>query len=98
MHRPSYLKSSDAYRPSAAKRGYGRKWQAASAAHLRANPWCVRCLADGKHRPATQVDHSEPHRGDMKLFWDKSKWQGLCAPCGGSKSRDERITVPLAKP
>jgi 5-methylcytosine-specific restriction protein A len=27
---------------------------------------------------AQVVDHTEPHRGDMKLFWDSTKWQSLC--------------------
>lgn len=38
------------------------------------------CMAKGIGPPmATVVDHSVPHRGDMVLFWDSSKWQGLCA-------------------
>lgn len=27
---------------------------------------------------ATVVDHIVPHRGDQKLFWDRSNWQPLC--------------------
>lgn len=27
---------------------------------------------------ASVVDHSVPHRGDMKVFWDSSLWQSLC--------------------
>lgn len=27
---------------------------------------------------ATVVDHSVPHRGDMKIFWDSSLWISLC--------------------
>ena len=27
---------------------------------------------------ATVVDHIKPHRGDQKLFWDRSNWQPLC--------------------
>jgi len=26
---------------------------------------------------AEVVDHIIPHRGDMKLFWDRNNWQGL---------------------
>lgn len=26
----------------------------------------------------TVVDHIVPHRGDQKLFWDRSNWQPLC--------------------
>lgn len=28
---------------------------------------------------ASVVDHSVPHRGDMVIFWDSSRWQSLCA-------------------
>ena len=27
---------------------------------------------------ATVVDHIKPHRGEQKLFWDRSNWQPLC--------------------
>lgn len=38
------------------------------------------CIAKGIGLPyANVVDHSVPHRGDMVLFWDSSKWQSLCA-------------------
>ena len=26
-------------------------------------------------------DHVQPHRGDERLFWDKSNLQTLCKPC-----------------
>ncbi len=61
------------FRPSAAKRGYGSKWQKARAEYLRANSLCVEC-----GEPATVVDHIVPHKGDMKKFWDRSNWQSLC--------------------
>ncbi|MDR5881110.1 HNH endonuclease [Caballeronia sp. LZ032] len=28
---------------------------------------------------ASVVDHMDPHRGDMHVFWDSSRWQSLCA-------------------
>ncbi|MFR4418904.1 MAG: HNH endonuclease, partial [Ruminococcus sp.] len=34
-------------RPSAAKRGYGSRWQRLSKAYLRRHPLCVRCKAQG---------------------------------------------------
>jgi 5-methylcytosine-specific restriction enzyme A len=90
MHRPPGYKPSDAMRPSAAKRGYGAKWQQARAGFLVHHPRCVLCL-----RAATRVDHIEPHRGDMAKFWDKSNWQPLCEHCHNRKSRAERLTTPL---
>lgn len=28
---------------------------------------------------ASVVDHIQPHRGDLELFWDPENWQPLCA-------------------
>lgn len=40
----------------------------------------MQCMKAGIGSPfATVVDHRVPHRGDMKLFWNKSNWQALCA-------------------
>lgn len=71
-------------RKSAAKRGYGRKWRTARAAFLAEpdNRLCKLCQA----AIATEVDHIEPHRGDLKLFWRRSNWQGACKRCHSRKS------------
>lgn len=45
---------------------------------LMAHPLCVQCMAEGRYVRATVVDHIVPHRGDQKLFWDRSNWQALC--------------------
>ncbi len=70
--------AADKRRPTARERGYDSKWDKERAAFLKAHPKCVRpqCSA-----PATVVDHIEPHRGDMKKFWNRSNWQPLCATC-----------------
>lgn len=57
---------------------YDRDWQRESKIYLADHPWCVECLKEGKHVPATVVDHIKPHRGDRRLFWDRYNWQGLC--------------------
>lgn len=95
VHRPAYLKPSDSLRPSAVRRGYGRAWQKARVGWLAKHPFCVMCAALGKTVLARQVDHREPHRGDMNIFWDKSKWQSLCDPHSNAKSRSEMLTTPL---
>ncbi len=76
-------------RKSAHKRGYTKKWQRASKAFLRANPLCQceECKASGRVVAATVVDHIVPHRGDMKLFWDRSNWQAM------SKKHHDRKTA-----
>ena len=66
----------DAKRPSARQRGYDGRWDQERAAFLEVNPTCRRCST-----PATVVHHVRPHRGDMRLFWDRSNWQSLCVTC-----------------
>lgn len=65
----------DRKRPSASARGYDNRWAKARATHLAKHPICS---AEGCNEPATDLHHSIPHRGDQKLFWDKSLWRGLC--------------------
>lgn len=64
---------------TSSQRGYDYRWQQARKRFLHANPLCVYCEREGRVTPATVVDHIEAHRGDMKLFWDESNWQALCA-------------------
>ena len=79
----------DANRAPARERGYDSKWQKERKAYLVANPTCVRCGA-----PSAVVDHIQPHRGDLKLFWRRSNWQALCRSChAGWKQRVECAEV-----
>jgi 5-methylcytosine-specific restriction protein A len=68
----------DRKRPSARQRGYDSDWQRERAAFLFVNDTCRR---PGCGAPATVVDHVVPHRGDRRLFWQRSNWQALCKPC-----------------
>jgi 5-methylcytosine-specific restriction enzyme A len=68
----------------ATKRLYGSKWQRARAAYLKKHPLCVDHEKRGLLVQGTVVDHIVPHKGDMKLFWDSSNWQTLCANCHNS--------------
>jgi 5-methylcytosine-specific restriction endonuclease McrA len=63
---------------SSTKRGYNHRWQRFRLFFLKENPLCVFCKEEGKVEPATVVDHIEPHRGDMTMFWDKGNMQPLC--------------------
>ncbi|MEC2220968.1 HNH endonuclease [Bacillus subtilis] len=83
--KPAY----DQYRESAAKRGYNSKWRQARLGYLSKHPLCAACMMQGRRTPATVVDHIVPHKGDMKLFWDSSKWQPLCGPCHSRKTAKE---------
>lgn len=64
----------DQTRPTARQRGYDRKWAEARATFLAEHPTCRVCGA-----PATVVDHIIPHKGDMRIFWDRRNWQPLCS-------------------
>jgi 5-methylcytosine-specific restriction protein A len=69
------------------QRGYGYAWQKARAEHLYNNPVCVMCDAEGIVRIATVVDHIDPHRGNMDVFWDMARWRSLCKPHHDSDSQ-----------
>ena len=76
----------DARRGNSSQRGYNAKWQKARAAYLAEHPLCVACHDDGRLVTATEVDHIEPHRGDVAKFWDTENWQGLCKRCHSRKT------------
>ena len=87
-------------RPSAYKRGYGRRWQEERAGWLRQHPLCgdrlignsdehSLCLKLKRITAAQVVDHIIPHRGDMELFWNNTNWQSLCDPCHNKKTFKE---------
>jgi len=71
-------------RPSARKRGYTGKWERESKDFLALpeNRYCV-C---GCGRVADVVDHRIPHKGDMRLFWDRSNWQPMHRRCNSRKA------------
>lgn len=66
-------------RASASKRGYGSRWQRTSKAYLKKHPLCEcpDCKRTGNVVAAECVDHIIPHRGNMKLFWEKDNWQAM---------------------
>ena len=75
----------------AARRGYGSAWQKARKQYLETHPLCAECMKEGRYVKATDVDHIIPHRGDPKLFWDRSNWQALCHQCHSRKTGKQDI-------
>lgn len=73
-------------RPSAAKRGYGRRWRRARKMYLAHHPLCVACAARGRTTLATVVDHIVPARHRPELFWDAANWQAMCHRCHNAKT------------
>jgi len=50
-------------------------------------PGCGRIETDTSQLVA---DHREPHRGNERMFWDRSNLQTLCKPChDGPKAKAE---------
>jgi 5-methylcytosine-specific restriction enzyme A len=76
----------DATRPNSNARGYDARWATARKDYLTQYP---RCAHDGCNAFAAHVHHMIAHKGDMKLFWDRSRWQGLCAHHHNSNAQRE---------
>jgi 5-methylcytosine-specific restriction protein A len=76
-------------RPSARQRGYTAEWQKARADYLQRHPYCRRNACG---RPATIVHHVVPHKGNQRLFWDRTNWMPVCQPChdGPLQSQERR--------
>lgn len=96
-HRPyprSTVRPPDTARPSAAKRGYGRRWQRYRLAFLAANPVCQYAdPVDGTMccEPAVDVDHVRAVTGpDDPRFWDAGNHQGLCHRHHSAKTAREK--------
>ncbi len=76
---------------NARKMGYDKNWEKARIAHLQQHPLCVYCLQKNppEYTVATVVDHSIPHKGSYKIFWDKTKWVSSCTTCHNRKTASE---------
>ncbi len=90
--RKKYLADCDARRQNASRRGYNSAWNKARRSYLIKHPICVEC---GK--PATEVDHIIPHKGDYSLFWNAENWQSLRHECHSRKTYRE-VTQARTKP
>ena len=65
------------------------RWLRLRANFLTHNPLCCICDRFGLPAAADEVDHVQPHRGDLGLFFDRSNLQALCKPCHSRKTADE---------
>ena len=83
------IRKKDRERGTAHQRGYDHKWEVARIEFLELNPLCADHNKRGYVQIATVVDHITPHKGDKKLFWDKTNWQPLCKPCHDRKTQTE---------
>lgn len=69
---------------SSTEMGYDYQWQKARKSHLELYPLCTAC-----GRLANTVDHIVPHKGNKRLFWDRSNWQSMCHSCHSKKTATE---------
>ena len=74
-------------RPSAARRGYGRRWRRMREVQLRREPLCRACAARGIVAAATDVDHIVPRR--LGGANGRGNLQSLCHGCHSGKTRAE---------
>jgi len=84
QHKPRQWKPYVDTRPNARQRGYTWEWEKASKAYL-ALPGNELCACGCKQR-ANMVDHIVAHKGDMRLFWDRSNWQPYHTTCNSKKA------------
>lgn len=94
-HRRQPWRELDRQRGSASERGYNVRWRRARQAFLARSPLCAECQRNGRVEAATVVDHIQPHRGNMALFWDSSNWQSLCKACHDRKTSRELRTYKV---
>lgn len=57
---------------------YGRQHRRLRKAFLDQNPWCMDCLAEGHHTPATELHHKRKVKERPDLRFDTANCQGLC--------------------
>lgn len=61
-----------------------QRWRKESKEFLAGHPFCYVC---GK--PSKIVDHIQPHRGNLELFYDQTNWQPMCWSCHTRKTFKE---------
>lgn len=63
-------------------------WKERRTDQLIREPWCRECARIGHRVRATDVDHIEPHRGDVRKFMT-GELQSLCHRCHSRKTMRE---------
>ena len=64
------------------------RWKIRRRIQLAEHPWCEECLRANIYVAATDVDHVEPHRGDVVKFFT-GELRSLCHPCHSRKTIEE---------
>ena len=67
-----------------------KRWKALRLLLLGREPTCRLCRQRDRLTAACVVDHRQPHKGDVTLFYDESNLHSLCKTChDGTKQRQE---------
>jgi 5-methylcytosine-specific restriction enzyme A len=70
---------------------YQKRWRRLRQYMLARAPLCAMCQQAKRVALATVVDHKQPHKGNMHLFWNVDNLQCLCTSCHNSiKQRIDR--------
>lgn len=72
-----------------------RTWKDLRLYHLKRNPLCVMCQAEGVTKAANVADHIKPHRNDWALFVDALNLQSLCEPHHNRDKQREEHAPPM---
>lgn len=83
-----YKKQTGYERPPEQKLYNCKRWRKTSQLYLIQHPVCEIC-----GRPATDVDHIVPHKGDERLFWLITNFQALCRDCHNKKTYEENVAA-----
>lgn len=54
------------------------RWARLRRSVQQADPFCASCRSEGRLEVWTDLDHIQPHRGDLARFWDVTNLAGLC--------------------
>jgi len=80
------------YKPPERKAGRDKfldtaAWRKLSKLKLNETPWCELCMAEGKTKPAIDVDHIKSREDHPNLSLDYANLQSLCGACHCVKTR-----------
>ena len=77
-HEKKVKQQDDAYRGSAASRGYDARWHNYRDWYLRQHPLCVACRAENSVQAATVVDHIIPLVKGGEMYVEANlRWLGV---------------------
>jgi hypothetical protein len=66
---------------------HSARWYAVKAEVRAEQPLCDECEQEGRVVAWTDLDHTIPHGGDLRLFWDRNNLRGKCAMHHSRKTR-----------